>query len=161
MSKHTPGYRVTCDGRVFSFGHNWRGYGEREMRQTLNASGYPSVRLTIEGLRKRLPVHRLVAHEYIGPCPNGMQICHINGDRTDNRVENLRYGTAQDNADDRERHGRTSRGAKHSHAIKSSGHAEAVRRNAAALTMQERKRRSDAMRSMRSVTVKATGTGND
>ena len=160
MSKHTPGYRVTRDGRVFSFGHNWRGYGEREMHQTLNASGYPSVRLTIEGSRKRVPVHRLVASKYIGLCPNGMQVCHINGDPTDNRVENLRYGTAKDNAADRDRHGRTSRGLSHSMAIKKSGQAQAVREYVATMPEAERKRRSNAMKAMRAKAAIAKATGS-
>lgn len=118
MSKHTPGYRVTSDGRVFSTKTNWRGYGEREMCLTPDKDGYPSVRLTINGKRVRFAVHRLVAVQYIGPRPTGCEVCHINGDKTDNRVENLRYGTAKDNAADRELHGRTSRGHAHSAAIR-------------------------------------------
>jgi hypothetical protein len=116
---HTPGYRVTADGRVFAVSTNWRGYGEREMRQTPNADGYPSVRLTIDGKRKRLAVHRLVAREFLPPRPSPVhEVRHLDGDKWNNCVGNLAWGTPKDNADDRERHGRTSRGERHSIAIK-------------------------------------------
>lgn len=119
MSGHTPGYEVTRDGRVFSIDHNWRGLGKRELVQEPNAHGYPSVRLTIDGRRARLCVHRLVAWEYLPERPDPFhEIRHLNGDKTDNRVQNLALGTRKENADDRQRHGRTSRGAKHSAAIK-------------------------------------------
>lgn len=39
-----------------------------------------------------------------------MQACHRNGDQIDNRLENLRWGTPQENADDRIRHGTQARG---------------------------------------------------
>lgn len=116
---HTPGYRVTSDGRVYSVGHNWRGYGEREMRQTLNADGYPSVRLTIDGKRTRLAVHRLVAKHFLPPRPSSVhEVRHLDGDRMNSSVSNLAWGTRLENAADRERHGRTSRGQRHSLAIK-------------------------------------------
>lgn len=127
--KHTPGYRVTADGKVFSTGHNWRGYGEREMRPTPNSDGYPSVRLTVEGKRVRLAVHRLVAREYLPPRPSPEhEVRHLDGDKTNNTVENLAWGTAKENAEDRERHGRTSRGLRHSSAIRSSTHRLMVKR---------------------------------
>ena len=128
MIKHTN-YRVSSDGRVFS-SSGWRGYGEREMQQTPNADGYPSVRLVIDGRRKRVAVHRLVADAYLGAKPVGYEVCHINGDKTDNRAENLRYGTRKENAADREQHGRTSCGERHSAAIKASNHKERVKRGA-------------------------------
>ena len=116
---HTPGYRVTRDGRVFSTEHNWRGYGEREMQQTPNTDGYPSVRLTIDGKRKHLAVHRLVARAYLPPRPSPEhEVRHLDGSKTNNCVENLAWGTRQENADDRARHGRTSHGLRHSIAIK-------------------------------------------
>lgn len=119
MSKHTPGYEVTRDGRVFSVSHNWRGYGMRELVQDLNHDGYPSVRLTMHGKRTRLAVHRLVAWEYLPHRPDPKhEVRHLNGDKTDNRVENLAWGTRKQNAEDRHRHGRTSRGESHSKAIK-------------------------------------------
>jgi len=34
-----------------------------------------------------------------------MQMCHLNGNSHDDRLQNLRWGTVRDNADDRVRHG--------------------------------------------------------
>lgn len=114
-----PGYTVTSDGRVFSVSSNWRGYGVRELSQTPNTDGYPSVRVyDREGRRKRITVHRLVALAWVGPQPEGRQIRHLDGDKTNNHATNLRWGTAKDNAADREQHGRTSRGQRHSVAIR-------------------------------------------
>ena len=41
--------------------------------------------------------HRLVAATFLGPCPEGLIVLHNNGDPTDNRPENLRYGTQREN----------------------------------------------------------------
>lgn len=130
-TEHTPGltgYEVTREGRVFSIAHNWRGYGRREMRQNPNRYGYPCVRLTINGKRTQIPVHRLVAAEYLPPRPSPKhEIRHLDGNKNNAHCDNLAWGTAKENAEDRERHGRTSRGASHSAAIKASAQAEGVR----------------------------------
>ena len=49
----------------------------------------------VDGKRKRHHIH--VWEEANGPVPRGREIDHINGDRTDNRLENLRLVTRQDN----------------------------------------------------------------
>lgn len=54
---------------------------------------YPIVSLHIEGKRYGAKVHRLVASVWIGPCPQGYEVDHINGNRRDNRVCNLEYVT--------------------------------------------------------------------
>lgn len=114
----TAGYRVTRDGRVLSVAHNWRGYGEREMAPSPNSDGYPSVRLTVDGKRTRLAVHRLVARQFLPPRPSSAhEVRHLDGDKTNNHVSNLAWGTPKENADDRTRHGRTSRGRRHAEAI--------------------------------------------
>lgn len=119
MSKHTKGYEVTRDGRVFSVAHNWRGYGRRELTQDLNDDGYPSVRVTVCGKRTRLAVHRLVALHHLPPRPSPLhEVRHLDGNRTNCCADNLAWGTAKDNALDRELHGRTSRGDRHSAAVK-------------------------------------------
>ena len=51
--------------------------------------------------RKPRREHRLIWEEAYGPIPSGMQIDHINGIRTDNRLENLRLATNQQNSSNR------------------------------------------------------------
>ncbi|MCF8703308.1 NUMOD4 motif-containing HNH endonuclease [Corynebacterium pseudokroppenstedtii] len=50
-------------------------------------------------------VHRLVAEAFLGPCPEGMVVCHNNGNLADNRLSNLRYGTRSENMHDRVKRG--------------------------------------------------------
>ena len=117
--EHTPGYITTREGRVFSCATNWRGYGRREMKQELNSNGYPSVRIIIDGKRKRVCVHRLVMAQHMAPKPNLFyETRHLDGNKTNNHYTNLAWGTRKDNAEDREKHGRTSKGEKHCKAIK-------------------------------------------
>lgn len=47
------GYRATSDGKIFSIIHNWRGYGEREMVHSTSIHGYKTVRLTVNGKRRK------------------------------------------------------------------------------------------------------------
>lgn len=105
--KAIPGYHVTKDGQVVSVSHNWRGYGARPLKQHPNSHGYLRVRLTIEGKRKSFFVHKLVTEIFHGPKPGKeYQVCHKDGARTNNSVDNLRWGTAKENAADRTKHGR-------------------------------------------------------
>lgn len=115
-AQHT--YEVTPDGRVYSL-TNWRGYGRRELVQTPNADGYPSVRLILNGKRTRKGVHTLVAAAHLPPRPSPEhQVRHLDGDRLNPNATNLAWGTAAENAADREIHGRTARGEPLSRAIR-------------------------------------------
>ena len=44
-----------------------------------------------------IQVHAAVALAFIGPRPAGMDVCHNDGDPTNNRLDNLRYDTRTDN----------------------------------------------------------------
>ena len=61
-------------------------------------------------------VHQLVLEAFVGPAPTGMVACHGDGNPTNNRLSNLRWGTRKDNEADKERHGRRRRGATHQNA---------------------------------------------
>jgi len=101
-----PGYFIDRDGKVYSFGHKWRGHEIRELKQIENSHGYLRFKATIDGVLKTYMTHKMVLEIYVGKKPSeDHQVCHINGIRTDNRIENLYWGTAKDNAADRTRHG--------------------------------------------------------
>ena len=57
------------------------------------ASGYRYIKYQGKLLRE----HRLAYEFVLGPIPEGMEIDHINGDRADNRISNLRLATHQQN----------------------------------------------------------------
>lgn len=71
------------------------------------------------GKRTRLKVHKLVAWNYLPARPStSHEIRHLDGNKMNNKATNLIWGTSKENAADRERHGRTSRGESHAQAIK-------------------------------------------
>jgi hypothetical protein len=54
---------------------------------------------------KRVAVHRAVLSAFVGPGAPGLYARHLNGDREDNRLENLAWGTPSDNTEDARGHG--------------------------------------------------------
>ena len=56
-----------------------------------------------------MKVHQLVLLTFRGKCPQGYESRHLNGDKLDNRLINLRWGTPQENHADRILHGTSGR----------------------------------------------------
>lgn len=112
-----PGYEVSDLGRVRSYLRTGGGGLRRSAPKLLTPvteRGYKKLELWRDGaLVTRRHVHRMVLDAFVGPRKPGFHACHWNGVRDDNRLENLRWGTPKDNAADKERHGRTSRGERH------------------------------------------------
>lgn len=105
-------YAITDDGRIWSYPkaltiRNRTGHTKgRWLSPQLNAGGYLRVRLYDgKGGGVTREVRRLVLQTFVGPCPNGMECCHNNGIRTDNRVKNLRWDTRKSNIADSVRQG--------------------------------------------------------
>ena len=48
--------------------------------------------------RARKHIHRLVADAFFGPCPDGHEVNHKDGVKTNNNVDNLEYVTRLENA---------------------------------------------------------------
>lgn len=59
--------------------------------------GYRETNWTRAGTRKQVKVHRLVLEAFVGPCPDGCVTNHKNGDKADNRLENLEWVTPSEN----------------------------------------------------------------
>ncbi len=61
--------------------------------------------LSREGQNHPRLVHRLILLAFVGECPDGLQACHYDGDKSNCRLSNLRYDTPKGNAADKVRHG--------------------------------------------------------
>jgi hypothetical protein len=137
-----PGYGASEDGRVWSRwerkGKCRRGAGwvlvERwhERKQTKKPSRRFVVKLRREGRGCYLHVHTLVLLAFIGPRPKGLECRHLNGDPTDNRLVNLRWGTRSENEADKARHGTVPQGERAGNSVLSVGKVRQIRRWAAA-----------------------------
>lgn len=85
-------YAVSDDGRV------WSSRAERWLRPHVNHSGYLKVGLNRDGRTLNRFVHRLVCAAFHGEPPDeSYQVDHINADHRDNRAENLRWVTGDEN----------------------------------------------------------------
>lgn len=71
----------------------------------MDAYGHLGVTLRSGGAIKSRYVHQLVLEAFVGPRPEGMVACHWNDISDDNRVENLRWATPQENRMDTIRNG--------------------------------------------------------
>lgn len=90
-------YQVSNLGRVKSLNYNHTNQ-ERILKGVKNAYGYIQVGLHKEGKKKIFKVHRLVYQTFIGEIPKGMQVNHIDEDKTNNRLDNLNLMTPKENS---------------------------------------------------------------
>lgn len=90
-----PRYQVSDHGRV-------RGIKGQPLKPIPTKQGY--LQVSFAGLGTAL-IHRVVLETFVGPCPEGMECCHWDDVRTNNRLSNLRWGTSGDNNLDMVRNG--------------------------------------------------------
>jgi len=93
-------YSLTREGRV------WSSKSQRWLKTHVHASGYELVALRhpVLGTQSKT-VHRLVLETFVGPCPPGMEGRHLDGNKQNNGLENLRWGTHYENVLDSIVHG--------------------------------------------------------
>lgn len=77
----------------------------RLLSQDSKKYGHRYVVLKVNGKKTHYYVHRAVLEAFAGPCPEGMECRHLDGDAANNSVENLRWGTPAENRADVIRHG--------------------------------------------------------
>jgi hypothetical protein len=93
-------YEVSSHGRVRRIRWNGRTYDRpTKLTPSVTKDGYLRARLCIgsECHRVTFSVHRLVMAAFVGPCPDGMVVNHIDGDKQNNTLGNLEYVTHKEN----------------------------------------------------------------
>lgn len=111
--RHVPeymGYAVGNDGSVWScLGTNQNRPIQREWRPlnlSVGTHGYRKVTLSLNGKRTTVTVPRLMATVFLGSAKPKEEVCHYDGNRTNDVIPNLRWDTHKRNAMDMRRHGR-------------------------------------------------------
>lgn len=84
-------YHISNLGNVKSFARSKEG---RLLKPGLASNGYYTVAL---GRNNTRTIHSLIAEAFIGPKPENQEVMHIDGNRQNSVLSNLKYGTRTEN----------------------------------------------------------------
>jgi hypothetical protein len=114
-----PDHQVGSDGSMWTKSRFGPKRGERRgswrrMSPSPDKDGYLRVAICHEGItRKPMKVHACVLGVFVGPCPEGMEACHGDGNPANNRLDNLRWDTPSANNLEKRKHGTDQSGERH------------------------------------------------
>lgn len=98
-----PGYEISIYGEVY-----FKGDVSKKFRriskicvQHKNNKGYMTVAINIDGYKDRFFVHRLMGITFLENKENKKEIDHIDGNPSNNRLENLRWATPKENSNNK------------------------------------------------------------
>lgn len=95
---------------------------------SVQRNGYRRIALRRPGKIKYFFMGPLMLTVFRGPRPLGMESCHNNGKRDDNRIRNLRWDTRKSNHADKSKHGTIQRGEKHGMSVLTRGQVAEIKR---------------------------------
>ena len=106
-----PGYFITSLGRVLSIRPlNGKGDYVSQSREVKPLKCSFGRYLQFGADKRKILIHRQVAEAFIGHCPDGYEVSHINGNSHDNRLINLEYKTHSENERMKKIHGTSNHG---------------------------------------------------
>jgi len=111
-----PRYAINEHGTVLSVcprngrGKNRPWINASQLNFVADTDGYHCINLYRDGRMQQIRVHALVLTIFVGPCPDGLQCRHLDGNKANNHVLNLTWGTSQENHSDKAMHGTIAKG---------------------------------------------------
>lgn len=90
-------YAVSNNGQVKSLARKGRS-SDLLLNLTPDSNGYLSVGLSKNGKKSTKRIHNLVAEAFLGPRPEGQDVCHGTSGKTVNSIDNLSYGSRRKNS---------------------------------------------------------------
>tara|TARA_R110000796_G_C14343767_1_gene410704 strand:- start:38 stop:520 length:483 start_codon:yes stop_codon:yes gene_type:complete len=94
-------YTISEEGEVYNKKY------ERYLKHSNNGKGYLFVNLCKDGKKKQYYIHRLIALHYIEKPEDKLEVDHIDRDKTNNSVNNLRWATKAEQARNRNAYSNT------------------------------------------------------
>jgi hypothetical protein len=86
-----PRYKITPDGDVYSIKY------KRAMKLQTNASGYKWIQFSVDSQKKNYYIHQLVTMHYIPNPDKKPFVNHKDGNKTNNKIDNLEWVTQSEN----------------------------------------------------------------
>ena len=99
-------YQISTTGRIKQISSGPGIQHGKILKPDVCANNYLAIRLYKDGKQKRLLIHRLVLLTFVGECQQGHECRHLDGNRQNNNLNNLRWGTHAENVNDCHSHGR-------------------------------------------------------
>lgn len=126
-----PDYDVSSDGEVRRATPGGNATYVGKILSQSNVRGYPVVGLSLgDGRLQQIAVHRLVCAFFHGSKPTPFhQVAHGDGNRCNNRAENLRWATSKENHADRRLHGTDATGERNGRAVLNEDAVREIRRS--------------------------------
>lgn len=109
----TPNYEVSDFGRVRRITGGRGVRAGRILKPGKHPGGYQVVSLWTDGICRKRTIHTLVYEAFIGPRPEGMEVNHLDGVKTNNALSNLEGCTRAENQRHAVSHGLAAMGERH------------------------------------------------
>jgi hypothetical protein len=125
---------LVADARyeISTLGNVRRTDTRRIRKPSINRFGYHLLIISKpQGPHVGVYIHREVVRAFVGVIGRGLHVCHLDGNRANNSLENLRIGTAEENAKMKTLHGTQTRGESHGASKLKESHVRQIRELAA------------------------------